>query len=238
MKADIREFQARMLWAVALGMGTSLTFAATFSDANWISVNPSIPGANGQVNAAVVDGSGNLYIGGNFTIVGNVFVNYIAKWDGNSWSALGSGMNNPVTALAVSGNNIYAGGSFTTAGGNTVNYIAKWDGASWSALGSGMNSSVSALAVSGSTVYAGGYFTTADGTPANYIAEWDGSSWSALGSGMAGDGSGEFYPTAVDALAVSGNTVYAGGNFATAGGSAAKNVAKWDGSSWSALGSE
>ena len=43
----------------------------TFSDANWISMG-GIPGANSQVRAAVVDGSGNLYIGGNFTIVGNV----------------------------------------------------------------------------------------------------------------------------------------------------------------------
>ncbi len=33
----------------------------TFSDANWISMG-GIPGANGGVSAAVVDGSGNLYV--------------------------------------------------------------------------------------------------------------------------------------------------------------------------------
>ena len=37
----------------------------TFSDANWVSMG-GIPGANGDVYAAVVDGSGNLYIGGVF----------------------------------------------------------------------------------------------------------------------------------------------------------------------------
>src|SRR5437899_3214658 len=37
------------------------------------------------------------------------------------------------------------------------------------------------------------------------------------------------------ALAVSGNDLYAGGFFTSAGGSAAKYVAKWNGS-WSALG--
>ena len=42
----------------------------TFSDANWISMNGGIPGADGSVYAAVVDGSGNLYIGGSFTVVG------------------------------------------------------------------------------------------------------------------------------------------------------------------------
>jgi hypothetical protein len=41
----------------------------------------------------------------------------------------------------------------------------------------------------------------------------------------------------VDALAVSGGTLFAGGNFTTAGGSTATNIAQWNGSSWSPLGS-
>src|ERR1039458_7666107 len=60
----------------------------TFSDANWVGMG-GFPGANGTVDAAVTDGSGNLYIGGYFTIVGNVFANNIAEWNGSSWSALG-----------------------------------------------------------------------------------------------------------------------------------------------------
>ena len=91
-----------------------------------------------------------------------------------------------------------------------------------------------ALAVSGGTLYAGGSFTTAGGSAANCIAQWNGSSWSALGSGMnGGDGFGPY----VFALAVSGSTLYAGGDFTTAGGSAANYIAQWNGSSWSALGS-
>src|SRR5580765_4860694 len=155
-----------------------------FSDANWISLG-GLPGANASVRAAAVDASGDLYIGGTFTGVGGVIANHIAKWNGSSWSALGSGMNSNVLALAVSGSNVYAGGNFTTAGGSAANYIAKWNGSSWSALGSGMNFYVFALAVSGSDVYAGGRFTTADGSAANCIAKWDGSSWSALASGIA-----------------------------------------------------
>ena len=211
----------------------------TFSDANWISMG-GIPGANGTVYAAVVDGSGNLYIGGTFTAAGNTIATNIAQWNGSSWSALGSGMNNVVSALAVSGSTLYAGGLFTTAGSATANYIAQWNGSNWSALGSGMGGtypSVSALAVSGSTLYAGGDFTTAGSdTNANNIAQWNGSSWSALGSGILGvdeDGDGPY----VNALAVSGSTLYVGGDFTTAGGSAANNIAQWNGSSWSALGS-
>jgi hypothetical protein len=217
----------------------------TFSDANWISMG-GLPGANGAVSDAVVDGSGNLYIGGDFTVVGDVFATNIAKWNGSSWSALDSGISAPaggpyyggfVSALAVSGSDLYVGGQFTTAGGTPANCIAKWNGTSWSALGSGMGGGdppgVFAVAVSGGVLYAGGQFTIAGGTPANYIAKWNGSTWSALGSGM---------NFRVSALAVSGSDLYAGGGFtrATNSGGVAVTVnwiAKWDGSNWSALGS-
>ena len=39
------------------------------------------------------------------------------------------------------------------------------------------------------------------------------------------------------ALAASGNELYAGGDFGWAGEGPARNIAKWDGSRWSALGS-
>ena len=88
----------------------------TFTDANWVDIG-GIGGAGDSVDAAVIDGSGNLYIGGFFTVVGNVKANYVAKWDGTNWSALGSGLSSYVYALAVSGTNLYAGGWFTAAGG-------------------------------------------------------------------------------------------------------------------------
>ena len=137
---------------------------------------------------------------------------------------------------------MYAGGEFTTAGGSAANDIAQWNGSSWSPLGSGISGVgsdgygpyVYALAVSGGTLYAGGDFTTAGGSAANDIAQWNGSIWSPLGSGISGGGG---YASPVSALAVSGGTLYAGGNFTTAGGSAATNIAQWNGSSWSPLGS-
>jgi trimeric autotransporter adhesin len=191
-----------------------------------------ICGTDGEVNAAVIDSSGKLYVGGYFSIAGTAVTRNIAMWDGSTWSALGSGVNNSVCALTLSGDLLYAGGYFTTAGGVSANYVAKWDGSSWSALGSGMNDDVCALAASGDILYAGGNFTTAGGVGANRVAKWDGSSWSALGSGM-----NDSVYDSVQALALSGDALYAGGYFTTAGGISANHVAKWDGSSWSALGS-
>jgi hypothetical protein len=137
------------------------------------------------------------------------------------------GQDGVVRALAVSGSNLYAGGQFTTAGGVAATNIAKWNGSSWSALGSGIGGDipgrgVRALAVSGSDLYAAGQFTTAGGVAVANIAKWNGSSWSALGSGVSGEGQ----YGGVFALAVLGSDLYAGGQFMTAGDKVSPNLAK------------
>ena len=128
------------------------------TDENWIGLNPSVR-ADGPVYGSAVDGSGNLYICGSFTAVGEAAANGLAKWDGTRWSTLGSGVNGYVSALVVVGNDVYAAGAFTTAGGLPATNIAKWDGTNWSAVGAGVDVTdpyafVTALAVSGSYVYA------------------------------------------------------------------------------------
>src|SRR5450432_452127 len=106
----------------------------TFSDANWSGLlGGGIPGVNGRVVTAAVDGAGNLYIGGQFSVANLALTNF-ARWNGSSWSTLGLGLNGSgaVVALAVSGTSLYVAGNFTTAGGVPANNIAQWNGTSWS----------------------------------------------------------------------------------------------------------
>ena len=200
-------------------------------------------GTNGDVFALKVGSNGDVYMAGDFTQAGSTATSFLAKWNGATWSSLGSaaisnGLNRQVNALAVAANGeVYVGGYFTQAGRAAANYIAKWNGSAWSSLGTGpangVNGEVFALAIGSSgDVYAGGSFTQAGGLPASYIARWNGSAWSSMGTSPA-NGVNNF----VRALAVAGNgDLYVGGTFSQAGGMTANNVARWNGTTWSSLG--
>lgn len=195
-------------------------------------------GIIGYVNAVATSGS-DVYVGGTFTTAGNLRANRIARWNGSAWSALGDGVDGKVLAIAVRGDDVYVGGNFTSAGGVSANNIAKWNVTTqtWSALGSGVYGSVNAIAVSGDDVYVGGDFTVAGGITASRIAKWNAATqtWSTLGAGVGG---GYYYPQ-VYAIATSGDNVYVGGDFVTAGNIVANRIAKWNTTTqtWSALGS-
>ena len=182
-------------------------------DSGWQPGAP-VNGVDGWVGAIAADGAGNVYVGGSISAAGKGLVNNIAKWDGASWSPLGSGVDGLVTAIVTSGTDVYVGGTFTNAGGIAVNAVAKWNGSAWSALGSGPGHTVEDLAISGSTLYAGG-----TGGPPDHmgvVSIWNGSTWSALGIP---------FPGGVSDIAVSGSDVYASRDYRN-------SVFRWNGASW------
>ncbi|GEM_PF-827575 len=209
----------------------------TFSDADWYSLG-GVPGANDIVYATAVDGSGNLYIGGDFTVVGETQASRIAMWDGSTWSQVGAGLNNIVYSLAYSGGVLYVGGEFTAAVGgasNSLKRLATWNGTAFAQVGgAGVNQGfVREIMLDGTDIIIGGSFTTV-ASPAqtvNRIARWNGVAWSGFGSG---------FDNTVRALAKdSGGNIYAGGSFSQEVGGAANGlmrVAMWNGAAWSALG--
>src|SRR5262245_21143775 len=67
-----------------------------------------VSGPNGHIRALILLPNGDLVAGGEFTTIGGVGANRIARWDGEVWSPIGTGMANPpgelytwVNALAV-----------------------------------------------------------------------------------------------------------------------------------------
>lgn len=78
-----------------------------------------------------------LCVSGNFRYAGGVEVNGIAKWNGSTWSALGSGFNSTVYGVGLYNGELFAGGDFTQSGAQTVKRIAKWNGTNWVSLGFG-----------------------------------------------------------------------------------------------------
>jgi hypothetical protein len=218
---------------------------------------PEAQGVDGTVRVifgADVHENGALYVGGTFVIAGGIVTHRLAAWSNSSWSPVGEldgfGLSAHVEALAHfddgAGEALYAAGWFRVAGDTAANYVAKWDGTAWSPLlgpsGNGTNLQISALAVfddgTGPLLYAAGEFTMAGGISANYIAKWDGAGWSPLvgpsGTGIATMPGGSEVALAVfdDGL---GPALYVGGRFLIAGGVTVNNIAKWNGSSWSAL---
>ncbi len=189
------------------------------------------PGPDGEVYAVARLGS-DVYIGGDFTRIGNVLANHIARWDGRAWHALGDGPTNGVsrlvTALLADGDSLFVGGQFDEAGEVRVNNLAVWRPASgsWGKVGAGNglsgddNSNVTAFLRSGKNLFVAGRFSAASTVLASNIACWDGSRWSRLGTGVNG---------MVAALAVSQDRyLYVGGLFTTAGSTQVQNLAVWD----------
>ena len=234
----------------ALVAGGSFTSAGTSTASNvatWDGSDWSPLGRtnklNGTVRAQAVhdDGSGSaLYVGGEFTRAGSVVGNRVARWNGTSWSALGSGTDEEVVALAVyddgGGPELYAGGYFSSAGGGPQATIAKWDGSSWTSLSGDPDYPVLAMAVHDDGSGPALYVARSNGWSSDFVVKWDSSGWSGFTSVSSG------FVASILSLTVhddgGGPALYMGGNFeSVAGAIAASCIAKWDGSSWSALGS-
>jgi len=214
---------------------------ARWDGASWSALGDG-PGGLASVLGVYDDGRGagpSLYAGGTFYSPELMKTIRIARWDGTTWSALGSDINGYANVMRAfddgSGPALFVGGNFTSAGGIDARSIARWDGVSWTNLAAGFDFGVHALCVfddgTGPALYAGGSFTKSGSLTVNGIAKWDGIRWSALGDGL---------NEGAMALCVyddgSGPALYAGGGFTASGALPLNGIARWDGSTWSDVG--
>jgi hypothetical protein len=219
---------------------------AKWNGSTWSAVSSSTEQiANGEVFAIAVSG-GKVYAGGTFTNAGNSGADNLAVWNGTSWEPFctvpGKTIGN-VKALQVIGPTLYVGGDFQDGAGiATADYLLACNLASGApsatTTGKEFSGPVKALtATSDGSLYAGGRFGNLENIPeADNIAYHDGGGWHAMG-----EGSGPC-TCALDAyvrgLTSDGTNVFVGTEGSNVDGIAqADHVAKWDGSQWSALGS-
>lgn len=151
--------------------------------------------------------------GGDFVEAGSIQGYRVASWDGAAWNPLGShGIPLRVFALAEYQGSLVAAGH-TVAGYN----IMRWTGSDWIGIPGGPAGDIVALAEFGGDLFAVGAFG---------IEAWDGTSWSVPGGNIDG---------VVTCLASHQGNLYAGGNFGLAGNTVANFIARWTGSTWSAV---
>ena len=204
---------------------------ARWSGGNWSALGS---GTDGAVSDMVASG-GNLYIGGSFDLAGGVVgTSRIARWDGSDWFALGSGVNGNVDGLVIGGGHLYVGGAFTQAGGLPAIWFARWNIISnaWSAIAhpavGGFYNSPGDLAWLGGELYA--ITVYGDGSASHSMVKWNPVSevWLTLPATP---------DYMVQVLETVGAQLFAGGSFSQVGDVGVSSIARFAGTTWSALGS-
>jgi trimeric autotransporter adhesin len=211
--------------------GEAMNRIARWDGENWHTL---AGGADGPVNTLLADGS-DLYIGGSFSRVdGTISAAKAARWDGSQWHTFPTGISGggitAVNAMAKMNGQLCIAGNFSTASSLRVNNLACWNGTSWTGSGNGTNRPVLAMQAYGTGLVLGGSFTTGS----HHVTIWDAGDWQPMNSGQASGlmGLNGYIRSMVE---MDGN-LYVAGRISGAGGLMANSIARWDGSSWSALG--
>ena len=210
---------------------------ARWNGTNWAPLGGGSGGyLGGTVSALAVLPNGDLVAGGYFTVAGGQPANRIARWDGNTWNAYGSGVwaqSFPgVSSLQVLSNgDLIVGGYFNTIDGVPANCIARLHNGTWSAVGGGVDNLVDAVVeMPSGDLIIGGAFAIISTGPANYLARWDGSNWSTFGAPPLCDDM-----VVASAVAANGDLLIAG-RFTAVAGVPASHLARRTASGWTSLG--
>lgn len=218
---------------------------AVWDGTSWTALDQ---GFNNDVLSCTVY-NGDLIIGGDFTQANGVPINRVARWNETTGTFESMGavtdMDNDVRCMTVYDGELWVGGDFNNVGGNSPNDgVVKWDETtqSWAGgnsgvdLVGGVNETVRVLYVNPNdgNLYMGGEFPELiDGNAGvvdynmSGIAMYDGTEWTPLGTGL------NEYCRAIHEY--NGNLIV-GGYFTAADGVACNKVAKWNGTTFSAMG--
>ncbi len=212
----------------SIGPGTPRSNLAAL-DVRTGKVTPWNPNPDGASIEALAVDDRTVYVGGDFTRIGGRSRSNFAAVDIPEGRATGPDLsaNGAVQVLERRGHTLYAGGGFSRLGGQDRNNLAAVDlsNGAVAAWNPGTNGRVMALAADEHSVYVGGEFDMIGGgtgvQPRRNLAAVD----ATTGDVTAWDPDGNAY---VSALALSGNTLYAGGHFSRMGGQVRDAIAAVD----------
>jgi hypothetical protein len=159
-----------------------LRYLARWDGENWCSFSPT---GNDDIDWFVLDVEvfqGDLYIAGNFSTVGGMPAEILARWDGAAWHAEGEEVWDTAAyadgnAMSVYNGALFVGGAFPLGPPWNTRGIMRWDGATWFTCGAGVNGGVYELQTidygGEETLYAGGWFSSVGGgINSDFIAAW------------------------------------------------------------------
>lgn len=177
----------------------------------------------------------NLIAGGSQTeFTGIARTRGIASFDGTDWSSIDSSFNESVVRVKVIDDTLYASGGFTLSGGTSVVRIAKIaSGGEWRGFGTGLSNEAYDFIKYRNELYIIGNFATANGVTVNSLAKWNGTTWVAFGTGLKTSAGGVGLGFS---LAVYDGYLYGGGQFDSVAGVACSNLFKYDGTTFTAVG--
>ncbi len=189
------------------------------------------------------DGNGpKVYAAGYFSQAGGATVNHVARWDLFTWTSLGLGTAGSIQAMKTldlgQGPQLYVAGKLKEVDGNPSDNIAHWNGSSWQSLESNLMAVPQVLFShdlgEGPFLFAGGSFSIPGGI--HNLAVWNGDLWDSF-DGLSERGFG--LDGLVRASTVfddgTGTALYISGDFALGGNDDTARLAKWKGSTWTAL---
>jgi hypothetical protein len=181
----------------------------------------------------------NLFVVGAFTSAGGAPATNVAWWNGTTWSALAGGLSGRLSAIVATEQHVLVARIVDA----SQLVVSRWDGAAWGDVASGTFESggINTILAMGDSIFVGGRFQSINGVEVNNLGRWDGVQWHSVGGGLSVQvpwlpNPNEFPFIEVRALLLDGTNLYAGGSFSKAGSVPAMNVARWDGTQWSALG--
>ena len=188
---------------------------------------PPVPGIGGYT-AIVLAPNGDVLVGGNFAMGGlGGPPASVARWNGTSWSVVGSFIGSVERLAVAADGSIIAVGSVYS--GTNQHEIARFDGTQWSTwdLAAGPFMMTAVLPLPDGSIVVSAAPVPFGGANASTVSRWNGASWTALG--------GPFTGIATGLLRLPDGDLVASGAFTAASGVPARGLARWNGTTWQAL---